>query len=130
MEVLIPERKKFKLYVAAMEQKNYNRYYCTLKIIEWEREREREREREKKKKKKKNYREFQYLTDRHVSFWFQKEHPSSRLKSTPPIGAPKAAKWIQSINLNKNIHTYCIEKKNNFVYLFLSGCCDKQMDQK
>ena len=31
------------------------------------------------------------LTNRQVRFWFQKLEPSSRAKSTPPIGAPKAA---------------------------------------
>lgn len=27
----------------------------------------------------------------HVSPWFQKDEPSSRLNKVPPIGAPKAA---------------------------------------
>jgi len=31
------------------------------------------------------------LTTFHVSPWFQKEEPSSKLKRVPPIGAPKAA---------------------------------------
>lgn len=32
-----------------------------------------------------------YLTTFHVSPWFQKDEPSSRLNKVPPIGAPKAA---------------------------------------
>lgn len=31
------------------------------------------------------------VTVLHVSFWFQNEHPSSKLNRTPPMGAPKAA---------------------------------------
>ncbi len=31
------------------------------------------------------------LTVLHVSDWFQKEEPSSKLKRTPPMGAPNAA---------------------------------------
>lgn len=31
------------------------------------------------------------LTTLHVSHWFQKDEPSSRLNRVPPMGAPKAA---------------------------------------
>ncbi len=80
---LIPERKKLSVKVADMEQNNFT-------TEETERQSVINSTFSEKNTWPKPYILCPHTTF-HVRAWFQKDDPSSRLKSVPPMGAPKAA---------------------------------------